>query len=369
MANFESPFATAQGSESQGYLNNMAATTWPDYAGAASQLQFAQMLPQQSGWFQNPGAFSDVWYPSQGYADASMLAALNAKLQSSPELWMQQLMQAGASQSQMLQQQILQRQLAQSQGTSQLESARGSQAQTKPPAGLSTMAPPGISSTTPIKAGSSVAVPGDKPTPKAPVPTSTGTNDAGAKAGKILLNLVNNKEERPPQQAGAVLLQQLKGGGTRKVESGRPDAGAGLALLQQVKAGSLGAPPKNDAWAYDGDSRWWSWDEWGHGKAGKKGKTGWNGDWWGYGQDWEDWHERWVPTPQGRSKKGKAKAGRQVSSQETSDASNDSDDSPNQPQAGANSRWRKPAAGRGAGKGQPASTDKKTRWKPAANGK
>ncbi|CAK9096749.1 unnamed protein product [Durusdinium trenchii] len=157
------------------------------------------------------------------------------------------------------------------------------------------------------EAGSSVAVHGDKPTPKAPVPTSTGTNDAGAKAGKILLNLVNNKEERPPQQAGAVLLQLLKGGGTRKVESGRPDAGAGLALLQQVKAGSLGAPPKNDAWAYDGDSRWWSWDEWGHGKAGKKGKTGWNGDWWGYGQDWEDWHERWVPTPQGSQRRARQK--------------------------------------------------------------
>ena len=30
----------------------------------------------------------------------------------------------------------------------------------------------------------------------------------------------NVLQERPPQQAGAVLLQQLKGGGTRKVESG-----------------------------------------------------------------------------------------------------------------------------------------------------
>eukprot|EP00435_Cladocopium_sp_Y103_P065619 s23_g27.t1 len=116
MANFESPFVSAQGTDTAtGY--NMAATAWPDFSGS-SQLQFAQMLgmPQQSGgWYQNQG-FADVWFPSQsGFTDASMIAALNAKLQTSPELWMQQLM-AGASQSQtMLQQQIMQRQMAQHQ--------------------------------------------------------------------------------------------------------------------------------------------------------------------------------------------------------------------------------------------------------------
>eukprot|EP00438_Fugacium_kawagutii_P024584 Skav223364 [mRNA] locus=scaffold200:612571:616617:+ [translate_table: standard] len=78
MANFDSPFVTAQGTDtgaalpSGGY--NMAASTWPDFSG--SQLQFAQMLSQQSGahgWYQNQAGFSDVWFPNQaGYTDASI---------------------------------------------------------------------------------------------------------------------------------------------------------------------------------------------------------------------------------------------------------------------------------------------------------
>eukprot|EP00434_Breviolum_minutum_P006609 symbB.v1.2.005835.t1/scaffold343.1/size224757/12 len=55
----------------------------------------------QSGWYQNQGGYSDVWFPSQGgFTDASMMAAINAKLQPSPDVWIQQMMaQAGASQS------------------------------------------------------------------------------------------------------------------------------------------------------------------------------------------------------------------------------------------------------------------------------
>ncbi|CAL1142888.1 unnamed protein product [Cladocopium goreaui] len=78
-------------------------------------------------------------------------------------------------------------------------------------------APPGISSTTPIKAGG--VAPGEKAAPKAARPGAsserTASNEAGAKAGQLLLNLLNNKEEKPIQNAGAALLQQLKGGGKK----------------------------------------------------------------------------------------------------------------------------------------------------------
>lgn len=373
----------------------MAATAWPDYSGS-NQLQFAQMLGiPQSGWYQNQGGYSDVWFPSQGgFTDASMMAAINAKLQPSPDVWIQQMMaQAGASQSQMLQQQIMQRQMAQSGTTPQSESvSKGGQAKSP---GMTPMAPPGISSTTPLKAGSNVAVPGDKPGPKpAASPAAMSSerlgappNEAGAKAGQLLLNLVNNKEEVPaPQGAGAALLQQLKGGGKKADPQGHNDHGAGMALLQQVKNGTGTSGAEKGAPWWKGKTTWAEapeWEDWGHGKAaGKKGKSdrgAWSGDWWSYGQDWsEEWPERWAPSaPQwGKTSKkggGKAKAtgkSRQESSQESSEGSNDSDSS-NQPQAGANSRWRQRKTnekGAGRGKGQPAD---KTRWKPAgkSNGK
>jgi len=330
MANFESPFVSAQGTDTAtGY--NMAATAWPDFSGS-SQLQFAQMLgmPQQSGgWYQNQG-FADVWFPSQsGFTDASMIAALNAKLQTSPELWMQQLM-AGASSQQMLQQQVMQRQMAQSDSAPK-------DGQAKATGGVP--APPGISSTTPINAIKAGGVaPGEKAAPKAARPGAsserTASNEAGAKAGQLLLNLVNNKEEKPSQGAGAALLQQLKGGG--KKPEVRSDDGAGMALLQQVKNGEKSWTQGTGAgwswWnsgkstAYEGD-----WDDWGQGKAGKKGKSSdwgaWNSgaDWWGYGQEWSNDAQWWAPSaPQWTRqtpKKGKGKGARPSNSQDTSEGS------------------------------------------------
>eukprot|EP00435_Cladocopium_sp_Y103_P064422 s23_g26.t1 len=271
--------------------------------------------------------------------------------------------------------------------TAELSDSAPKDGQAKATGGVT--APPGISSTTPVKAGGSMAVPGEKAAPKAARPQASferTSSDAGAKAGQLLLNLVNNKEEKKPtpQGAGAALLQQLKGGG--KKPEVRSDDGAGMALLQQVKNGATekswtqgtGAgwswwnPGKSTA--YEGD-----WEDWGQGKAGKKGKSDWatwnsGADWWGYGQDWSQNEAQWwaQSAPQWTRqtpKKGKGKGGRQAS-QDTSEGSNDSDDS-NQPKAAANSRWRQQRAKpeKGAGRGKGPSDAGKTQWKPSGAAK
>jgi len=371
MANYANPFASAQGADtSQGYMNGVGGG-WADYTGAGAQMQFGQMLPGQAAgtWFQGQGYSDAMWYASQGgYADASMFSALAAKLQvpqNADQLWLQPMMAqqvaasaaATAPQAQTQMQQLVQRQLMQNQ--SPLPVPAGTRS-TPDPSGKGTHPaksaspakappPPGISGTTPIKAGTSVSNPtSDKSAAlKAALnqgrPAEPRTDEAGAKAGQFLLNLVNNKEERP----GAILLQQLKGGASRgkapaDLSAFRTDNGAGMALLQQVKAGTPSTEqPKSEQWSSSNNNKgrgqggWWGGDsyygsydenEWadhrkGAGKYKYKGKTsgkhdwaGWNGSesWWtsNSGEEWLEesqnyWTERQRSAPQwGRTKKG-----------------------------------------------------------------
>jgi len=430
MANYANPFVAAQGTDtSQGYMTG-AGSGWADYSGASGAQMFQQMLPSQTAagtWFPNQSYSDAMWYASQaGYADASMFStALAAKLQSSQsdQLWLQPMAQqmaasattATAPQAQMLQQQVMQRQL-QMQNQSQMPATS-----TPDPSGKGTHPaktttppkappPPGISGTTPLKAGTSVANASDKSAALKAVlnpanKTERPQNEAGAKAGQFLLNLVNRKEDGP----GAILLQQLKGGPTRggkpaaDLSSLKTDNGAGMALLQQVKAGS---PVKEAEWQVNKgrQSAWWGgdasyyddstkvaeWDEWRKGgkPKGKKGKNDWAGwggnDWWSRNAASEEWSEEYgtwndrSTSQWGRSRKGgKGKTGpsrhhqEEEEEEEEEEESSASDES--LPKAGANSRWRQRKAtdgkgkGSGRGKGQSVAEPKpKQKWKPAA---
>lgn len=360
--------------------------------------------------------------------DASMFSALAAKLQvpqNADQLWLQPMMAqqvaasaaATAPQAQTQMQQLVQRQLMQNQ--SPLPVPAGTRS-TPDPSGKGTHPaksaspakappPPGISGTTPIKAGTSVSNPTSDKSAVLKAALNQGrseprTDEAGAKAGQFLLNLVNNKEERP----GAILLQQLKGGASRgkapaDLSAFRTDNGAGMALLQQVKAGTQSTEqPKSEQWSsannkgrgqggwLGGDAYYGTYDdtEWadhrkGSGKYNKyKGKTsgkydwaGWNGteSWWtsNSGEEWLEesqnyWTERQRSAPQwGRTKKGgKGKSAvreyeEEEEEEETSEESTGSEDAAE----AANTRWRQKGKadgkGKGSGKGK-SKTDRKS---------